>query len=113
MANGISTDIVVTRKVRDGWYVYTCAALPGLLVAGKDDKLAYNDVPDSLRLLLKLDHGKECTVTHKVSYAEFFQNLVLKAGAKAAVEQRTKDLMDDTQQISFSVAQAASLRVAH
>jgi hypothetical protein len=106
MANGVSTDFVVKRRVRDGWYVYTCDTLPGLLVAGNDDRIAYEDVTNSIRMLLKLDHGVDCVVTHKVSYAEFFRNLRLKERATDAVKRRTADLMDDSDHIFFNVAQA-------
>jgi len=34
----------VTRKARDGWFVYTCDDLPGLYVASKNDRIAYNEL---------------------------------------------------------------------
>jgi hypothetical protein len=105
---GISTDIIVTRRVRDGLYVYTCHALPGLFVVSHDDKVAYEDVPRSIRLLLKLDYGSDCIVTHKVSYAEFLGNLRLHEQAREAVSQRTAQLVDESDQIFFNIAQVAS-----
>jgi hypothetical protein len=77
MANGVSTDVVVKRRVRDGWYVYTCDTLPGLLVAGNNDQAAYEDVTTSICVLLKLDYGVDCVVTNKVTYAEFVRNIML------------------------------------
>ena len=35
----------------------------------------YEDVPTSIWLLLKLNHGVKCIVTHKMSYAEFMPRL--------------------------------------
>jgi len=110
MADGLSTDLIVKRRVRDGWYVYTCDTLPGLLVAGKDDRVAYEDVPNSIRALIKLDHGIDCVVTHRVSYAEFLGKLTLKQKAASAVARRTEELMDGTDFIPFNVAHMAAVR---
>lgn len=66
-----SAEVIVTRKVRDGWFVYTCDQLPGLYVAHQDDRTAYDDIPESIRMLIKLNDGIECQVSHAVSYAEF------------------------------------------
>lgn len=104
MADGISAEVVVTRKVRDGWYVYTCDKLPGLFVVHKDDKVAYNDLPKSIRALLQLDHGIECIVSHKVDYAEFLRRMRLEERAREAVDACTTELMDGSAQtIAFTL----------
>ena len=95
MADGFSAEVVVRRKVQDGWQVYTCDQIPGLFVASEDDKAAYNDLPASIRALLFLDFGIECVVSHKLSYVEFVQNMRLGARAQDAVAERTADLMDE------------------
>jgi hypothetical protein len=105
---GISTDIIVTRRVRDDLYVYTCDTLPGLFVVSHDDKIAYEDVPRSIRLLLKLDYDRDCVVTHKVTYTEFVEKLRLSERAREAVSRRTALLVDESDQIFFNIAQIAS-----
>jgi hypothetical protein len=109
MSNGLSADLCVKRRMRDGWHVYTCDQLPGLLVAAKDDRIAYEDVPDAIRTLIRLDYGVECTVTHKVEYSEFLSHIRLGQQAREAVLRRTDELMDDdTNFLSFTIAQTTS-----
>jgi hypothetical protein len=69
--DAVATDIHVHREVRDGWFVYTCATLPGLIVASKDDQAAYDDVPRAITLLYRLDMGLNVSVAHKLGYDEF------------------------------------------
>lgn len=89
MAIGASTVVIVTRKERDGWFVYTSDDIPGLYVANRDDRVAYNDIPASIRLLVKLNDGIDCQVSHAVSYTEFVRQL----RAKDQLDRRTEDLM--------------------
>lgn len=105
-----STEISVRRKVRDGWYVYTCDLLPGLYVAHADDRVAYNDLPNSIATLVKLNFGVDCTVAHKVSYHEFVRACGLD-GPRGTVEKRTQDLIDDhaDQYFEFILQQAPHL----
>ena len=93
MANRVSAEVVVKRKVRDGWFVYTCADLPGLYVAHTDDQVAYNDLPEAIRLLVKLDEGIDCKVSHAVPYIEFVRQARLSARAAEEVQKRTNDLV--------------------
>ncbi len=94
MANGLSTEVCVRRKVKDGWFVYTCEQLPGLYVAHRDDQVAYNDVPRAIALLLRLDLGITCRVTHKLGYSEFVKQTQLGELAIDNLEDRTRELMD-------------------
>ena len=94
MANGFSTEVTVKRRASDGWYVYTCSELPGLFVASEDDKVAYNDVPESIRALIKLDYGVKCSVSLKLGYGEFQEQMKLADQAVEAVDSRTQDLME-------------------
>ena len=93
MSDGISTEVIVTRRARDGWFVYTCDDLPGLFVASQDDRTAFDDLPASIQKLLKLDLGIECRVPHKVTYREFIAKVNLKERAHSAVAERTAALM--------------------
>ncbi len=108
MADGFSAEVVVRRKVQDGWQVYTCDQMPGLFVASEDDKAAYNDLPASIRALLFLDFGIDCVVSHKLGYAEFVQNMRFGERARAAVAEQTADLMDEAaDMISFTLQHVA------
>ena len=108
MADGFSAEVVVRRKVQDGWQVYTCDQIPGLFVASEDDKAAYNDLPASIRALLILDFGIECVVSHKLSYAEFVQNMRLGDRAQATLAERTAELMGEAaDMISFTLQHVA------
>jgi len=93
MANGVTTEICVRKTVRDGWHVYTCKELPGLYVAHKDDRIAYNDLPEAIRKLVKLDDGVDCTVSHKLTYAEFVQQARLSQAAVDNLKKTTDELM--------------------
>jgi hypothetical protein len=101
MNDRLSTEISVKRRVQDGWYVYTCDQLPGLLVASRDDGVAYNDVPKSIQNLMKLDYNLDCLVFHKVEYREFISRSRLRERAHQAVEDRTHDMMSDSFQFTL------------
>jgi len=88
-----ATDITVRRSIREGWHVYTCEAIPGLYIANRDDRLAYDDLPKAIEQLFKLDWGVSVSVAHKVGYDEFFAKVALGASAREAVQARTGDLM--------------------
>ena len=107
MTKGIGTEIHVRRRERDGWHVYTCNELPGLFLASKDDNKAYGDLPEAIRLLFKLDFGRDVTVAHKIGYSQFLDQIALSRRAAAAVQQRTNDLIDGhDSDISFLVGSA-------
>lgn len=102
--NLIATPIQVVRRLRSGWHVYTCDALPGLYVASKDDKKAYNDVPAAIKLLFKLDHGCDVSVHHVTDYASFMAQIEMGRRAREDVEARTRDMMDSHQDVlSFMI----------
>ncbi len=94
-----ATEINVDRTAQDGWYVYTSKDMPGLLVANKDDKLAYNDVVLSVRKLYKLDYGVDVTVVHHITHEEFVRRrrLEMRQRAEFAVKERTEHLMRSTE----------------
>jgi len=93
MANGLTTEVLVRRQEKDGWHVYTCDKLPGLYVAHSDDKVAYNDLPTAIRLLVKLDDGIDCTVSHKLTYEQFVQRICLQELASGNLRGRTDELL--------------------
>jgi hypothetical protein len=65
MPEDTSIQVTITRRTRDGWYIYTCDQLPGLFVASPDNCAAYADLPYVIATLLKADHGIECVVEIK------------------------------------------------
>jgi hypothetical protein len=104
MADGFSTEVMVKRRARDGWFVYTCDELPGLFVASQDDRAAYEDVPRSIETLFRLDHGIDCVVTQKLSYAELVKQLHVKARARENLADRLTELMaDPSNRLTFAV----------
>jgi len=106
---GTATEIQVVRRIRNGWYVYTCEALPGLYVASKNDKQAYYDVPNAIRMLYKLDFGATVSVFPKTDYATFMKQLELGERAAESIEERTREMMDSHQTIfSFMIGSTNS-----
>lgn len=106
MTKNLFTEVAVRRKVKDGWYVYTCDELPGLYVAHTDDKVAYNDVPAAISMLLKLDLGVECSVTHKLCYNAFVRMVESNGADETAsgmVASRTRELIEECEHLPFIV----------
>lgn len=89
-----ATEITVKRKVQEGWHVYTCDMLPGLYVASKDGRAAYDDVPGAIQKLLELNFGIKCSVVHKLEYGQFLERMALSERARSAVQARTDDMME-------------------
>jgi len=95
MTDNVTTEICVRKTVRDGWHVYTCKELPGLYVAHKNDRTAYDDLPTAIQKLVKLDDGVDCTVSHKLTYAEFIQQAHLSETALRNLKTATNRLIDE------------------
>jgi hypothetical protein len=93
MSFSASTVVVVNRKERDGWFVYTSDDIPGLYVASHDDQIAYDDLPASIRLLVKLNDGIECRISYTVPYTEFVKRLQPHERNKSALQRRPDDLI--------------------
>lgn len=101
---GSATEIQVSRRRKDGWYVYTCDDLPGLYVASQSDREAYEDVPRAIEMLFRLDLGAAVRVLHKLPYDSFVQTLSPASRAADIVAERTADLMgDEPSTISYVV----------
>ena len=71
----LQTSILATYKSVDGWHVFQADDMPGLYVASKDAAKAFNDVAQSIRTLVRLDTGVECTVTPERSVKEFLASI--------------------------------------
>lgn len=71
----LQTSILATYKSVDGWHVFQADDMPGLYVASKDPVKAFNDVALSIKTLVKLDTGVECTVTPERSVKEFIASI--------------------------------------
>ncbi len=75
------TSIKVTYKGADDWHVFTSNEVPGLLVASKDVKEAYEDIPQSIEMFMLLNEEVECTVEPEVAIVEFLRRLKSKGKA--------------------------------
>ena len=95
MAQGVSTEISVSYRERDGWHLFDCDELPGLFVASQDRRRAFADLPDAIRMLLKLDYKRDVVVSHKLTYAEFVERNWLTQRAQSEVRSRTARLIED------------------
>ena len=95
MKHSVSTEICVRYLARDGWHVFTCEELPGLFVASTDRKLAFSDLPNAIRMLLKLDFKRDYVISHKLTYDEFVQRDWLSQRAQSAVNSRTEQLVSE------------------
>ena len=103
MTQRISSEVVVTRKAKDGLYVYTADLLPGLYVASRDDHVAYLDVLDSIKKLFFLDVGIAVEVAHKVGYEEFIAELPPEERAREILDGRTADLIAEDETLTFVI----------
>ena len=102
MKQCVSAEIRVRYRERDKWHVFTCEELPGLFVASKDRKLDFSDLPDAIRMLLKLDFKRDYVVSHKLTYEEFVQRDWLSRRAQSTVNTRTEQLVsNEANAISF------------
>lgn len=69
------TTITVRYKFVDDWHVFQSDQVPGLYVASRDSKAAYEDVGPSIKLLMKLNEGVECDVAPELPFREFIASL--------------------------------------
>ena len=89
-----STEVIVRYRSSDDWHLFTSEQLDGLFVASQNIERAFNDVPNAIQTLLKLDHGFDCTARLKLSYDEFIRRMGLRDDAQEAVARRTEELME-------------------
>jgi len=67
-----TTSICVRYKYHaQGWYVFEADELPGLYVASRDAKKAFDDVAPAIKMLLKLNEGIDCTIVPALSFDDF------------------------------------------
>ena len=64
-------EITVKYQTRKGWHLFTSDQMDGLFVASTDLRTAFDDVPEAVSMLLKLDHGVECVVQPKLDFEGF------------------------------------------
>lgn len=69
------TSIRVDYKHVDGWHVFSSEKLPGLYVASKDAREAYEDIAPALEKLLLLNAGLQCRVTAELPFADFVKKV--------------------------------------
>ena len=64
-------EITVTYQTREGWHLFTSDQMDGLFVASPDLETAFEDVPNAVSMLLKLDHDFDCVVQPKLDFESF------------------------------------------
>jgi hypothetical protein len=74
-----NTTVSARYKNVEGWHVFQSDDLPGLYVASKDARKAFDDVALSIQTLVRLDEGIDCEVVPEKSFHEFIA-LVRKSG---------------------------------
>ena len=67
----MTASICAHYKSIDGWHIFQSNELPGLYVASRDAKKAYDDVALSIKTLVMLDEGVDCDVVPEKSFHEF------------------------------------------
>ena len=65
------TSICVRYKCVDDWHVFQSEEVPGLYIASRDARLAFEDVAPAIKLLMKLNEGVDCEVVPEASFKEF------------------------------------------
>ncbi len=65
------TSICVRYKFVDDWHVFQSDEVPGLYVASRDARLAFEDVGPAIKLLMKLNEGVDCEVVPEATFREF------------------------------------------
>jgi hypothetical protein len=99
-------EVVVNRRAKDGFYVYTSNLLPGLYVASRDDQVAYRDVLESIKKLFLLDFGISVQVVPMESYEQFIAQIPPEERAKEIMDGRTADLMEEDGTLTFVIQRA-------
>lgn len=71
----MTASICANYKSVDGWHIFQSDELPGLYVASRDPRKAYDDVALSIKTLVKLDEGVDCEVVPEKSFHEFVASM--------------------------------------
>ena len=86
-------EITVAYQTREGWHLFTSDQMDGLFVASPDLKTAFEDVPNAVSMLLKLDHDFDCVVQPQLSYEEFLGRLGSQGTGRQSVVARLLNLV--------------------
>jgi hypothetical protein len=73
MPNDTITTVCVKYQHRDGWHVFTSPDMPGLYIASKEPRAAYEDVPIAVKRLIELDFNCTCDVIRPEPFDSFAQ----------------------------------------
>lgn len=66
-----STSVDVTYKTVEGWHIFEADDMPGLYIAHRDPRRAYNAIGPAIQQLIKLDTGMDCRVAPEIPFGEF------------------------------------------
>jgi hypothetical protein len=71
----MTTSIEVRHRQIDDWHVFTSTDLPGLYVANKDAKTAFNDVSTAIEKLLLLDSNMSVAASPEMEFSQFINRV--------------------------------------
>jgi hypothetical protein len=71
MLDNMITAVNVKYQHRDGWHIFTSPEIPGLYIASKDPRSAYEDVPVAVKRLIELDLQCHCEVVRAAPFDSF------------------------------------------
>ena len=53
MTVDLITDLKINYRCKDGWHIFTSKKIPGLYIASQDLKVAFDDIPEAIKILSK------------------------------------------------------------
>jgi hypothetical protein len=75
MTTAVATSVAVRYRTVAGWHVFDSHDIRGLYVASHDLARAYQDIPASIRTILRLSTGQDWEVKMEIPVADFMQRL--------------------------------------
>lgn len=71
----MTTSICVSYKCADDWHVFSSDDLPGLYVASKVAKVAFEDVATSIEKLILLNENIHIKAVPELSFKQFIEKI--------------------------------------
>lgn len=71
----MTTSICVSYKYAEDWHVFSSDDLPGLYVASKDARVAFQDVATSIEKLIFLNESVRIKAIPELSFKQFLEKI--------------------------------------
>lgn len=71
----MTTSICVSHKYVEDWHVFSSDDLPGLYVASKDARIAFEDVATSIEKLVLLNESLHIKAAPEMSFKQFLEKI--------------------------------------